>query len=92
MTDLNIIFTPSLAQHSLLFVPFGYKATFAQLIFFQWRLVLYILIINAQFHKGSLWGSGTFSRDGSGQPSALKLEIAQLHRKSFYDAVAEVQF
>lgn len=41
-------------------------------------------------HGGSPWGAGTFAgADGSRQPSAKELEIAQIQGKSFYETVAK---
>jgi len=42
---------------------------------------------------GSPWGAGTFaSPNGSRQPSALELEIAQIQGKTFYNTVSKVSF
>ena len=39
---------------------------------------------------GSPWGAGTFAgADGSRQPSALELEIAEIQGKNFYETVAK---
>jgi NAD(P)H dehydrogenase (quinone) len=39
---------------------------------------------------GSPWGAGTFaSADGSRQPTALELEIAEAQGKAFYEQVAK---
>jgi NAD(P)H dehydrogenase (quinone) len=42
---------------------------------------------------GSPWGAGTLAAtNGSRQPSALELEIAQIQGKSFYNTVSKVSF
>jgi NAD(P)H dehydrogenase (quinone) len=42
---------------------------------------------------GSPWGAGAFAAgDGSRQPSALELEVAQIQGKTFYETVAKVKF
>lgn len=42
---------------------------------------------------GSPWGAGTFAAsDGSRQPSALELEIANIQGKMFYNTVSKVKF
>ena len=42
---------------------------------------------------GSPWGAGTFaSPNGSRQPSALELEIAQIQGKAFWETVRKVKF
>lgn len=43
-----------------------------------------------EVHGGSAWGAGTFAGgDGSRQPSALELSVAQAQGKAFYEAVAK---
>jgi len=71
----------TLAHHGIVFVPFGYAKAFAQLTDLS------------EAHGGSPWGAGTFAgSDGSRQPSALELEIATIHGKSFYETVSKVKF
>ncbi|EIN05946.1 hypothetical protein PUNSTDRAFT_154771 [Punctularia strigosozonata HHB-11173 SS5] len=71
----------TLAHHGLIYVPLGYKYTFAQLTNLS------------EVHGGSPWGAGTFSGgDGSRQPTPLELEIAQIQGKTFYELVSKVQF
>ncbi|KZV94877.1 flavo protein WrbA [Exidia glandulosa HHB12029] len=66
------------AHHGLIFVPLGYKNSFAQLTNLS------------EVHGGSPWGAGTFAApDGSRSPSALELEIATIQGKTFYEAVAK---
>jgi len=51
-----------------------------------------ILIANVAI-AGSPWGAGTFAAtNGSRQPSALELEIAQIQGKTFYNTVSKVSF
>jgi len=71
----------TLTHHGFLYVPLGYKHTFAQLANLS------------EVHGGSPWGAGTFSSgDGSRMPSALELEIATLQGKAFYETVSKVNF
>ncbi|KNG46570.1 benzoquinone reductase [Stemphylium lycopersici] len=68
----------TLAHHGFIYVPLGYKTTFAQLSNLE------------EVHGGSAWGAGTFAGgDGSRQPSALELSVAQAQGKAFYEAVAK---
>ena len=42
---------------------------------------------------GSPWGAGTFAGgDGSRQPSALELEVAEIQGKTFWELVSKVKF
>ncbi|KAF2013296.1 benzoquinone reductase [Aaosphaeria arxii CBS 175.79] len=71
----------TLAHHGIIYVPLGYKNTFAQLANLT------------EIHGGSPWGAGTFAAgDGSRQPTALELEIAELQGKGFYSQVSKVSF
>ncbi|ODM24133.1 Minor allergen Alt a 7 [Aspergillus cristatus] len=71
----------TLAHHGFLYVPLGYKTTFAQ------------LSNMTEIHGGSAWGAGTFAgADGSRQPTPLELEIAEAQGKAFYEHVAKVNF
>ncbi|BCR84377.1 putative NADH-quinone oxidoreductase Pst2 [Aspergillus chevalieri] len=71
----------TLAHHGFLYVPLGYKTTFAQLSNLT------------EIHGGSAWGAGTFAgADGSRQPTPLELEIAEAQGKAFYEHVAKVNF
>ncbi|KAL1846222.1 flavodoxin-like fold protein [Paecilomyces lecythidis] len=68
----------TLAHHGFLYVPLGYKTAFAQLANLN------------EIHGGSAWGAGTFAgADGSRQPTALELEIAEIQGKSFYEHVSK---
>ncbi|KZP06998.1 benzoquinone reductase [Athelia psychrophila] len=71
----------TLAHHGIIYVPLGYKNNFAQLTNLT------------EVHGGSPWGAGAFAApDGSRQPSALELEIAEIQGKSFYETVSKVKF
>lgn len=73
-TALNTMST--LAHHGIVFVPLGYKFTFAQLTNLS------------EVHGSSPWGAGTFAgADGSRQPTALELEIANVQGREFYNVV-----
>ncbi|KAL8903317.1 MAG: hypothetical protein Q9207_004005 [Kuettlingeria erythrocarpa] len=66
----------TLVHHGMIFVPLGYKTTFAQLTNLN------------EVHGGSPWGAGTFAGpDGSRQPSPLEIEIATAQGKAFFEAV-----
>jgi len=68
----------TLAHHGFIYVPLGYKHTFAQLANLS------------EVHGGSPWGAGTFAgADGSRQPTPLELEIATAQGKAFYETVAK---
>ncbi|KAF1912399.1 minor allergen Alt a 7 [Ampelomyces quisqualis] len=68
----------TLVHHGFIFVPLGYKTTFAMLANLD------------QVHGGSPWGAGTFAAgDGSRQPTALELDIATAQGKAFYETVAK---
>ncbi|BDD54474.1 Minor allergen Alt a 7 [Monascus purpureus] len=71
----------TLAHHGFNFVPLGYKTAFGLLANLE------------EIHGGSPWGAGTFAgADGSRQPTALELELAENQGKSFYERVAKVNF
>ncbi|KAH8113533.1 1,4-benzoquinone reductase [Phellopilus nigrolimitatus] len=71
----------TLTHHGINYVPLGYKHTFAQLTNLS------------EVHAGSAWGAGTFAGgDGSRQPTALELEIANIQGKTFYETVEKVSF
>ncbi|KAJ6587501.1 flavoprotein-like protein [Mycena vulgaris] len=79
VTIQNTIST--LTHHGVIFVPLGYAHAFGQLTGLT------------EVHGGSPWGAGTFAAsDGSRQPTALELEIAQIHGKAFYGVVSKVKF
>lgn len=76
-TALNTIST--LAHHGMIFVPLGYKYAGAQLGNIK------------EVHGGSPWGCGTVTDgDGSRMPSALELEIAEIHGSSFAKKAAKI--
>ncbi|KAH7353923.1 quinone oxidoreductase [Plectosphaerella cucumerina] len=63
----------TLAHHGIIYVPFGYAKAFAQMSDLS------------EVHGGSPWGAGTFSAgDGSRQPSARELEVAEIQGAEFY--------
>ncbi|KAH9918720.1 1,4-benzoquinone reductase [Epithele typhae] len=71
----------TLAHHGIIFVPLGYGKAFAQLTNLE------------EVHGGSPWGAGTFSAgDGSRQPTALEMEIAEIQGKHFWETVSKVKF
>ncbi|KAF2836512.1 benzoquinone reductase [Patellaria atrata CBS 101060] len=71
----------TLAHHGFIYVPLGYKNTFA------------ILADVSEVRGGSPWGAGTFSAaDGSRQPSEKELELARIQGKCFYETVSKVNF
>ncbi|KAI1849183.1 hypothetical protein JX266_005144 [Neoarthrinium moseri] len=68
----------TLAHHGIIYVPFGYAKASAQLMNLN------------EVHGGSPWGAGTFAgADGSRQPSALELEIAEAQGAYFYSVAAK---
>ncbi|KAJ5339905.1 Flavodoxin/nitric oxide synthase [Penicillium brevicompactum] len=70
----------TLTHHGMIYVPLGYKTTFAQLSNLD------------EVHGGSAWGAGTFAgADGSRKPSPLELEIATAQGKAFYETVSKGQ-
>jgi NAD(P)H dehydrogenase (quinone) len=71
----------TLAHHGLIYVPLGYATTFP------------ILADLSEARGGSPWGAGTFSgADGSRQPSAKELDLAEKQGHAFYGAVSKVNF
>ncbi|KAF9776853.1 Minor allergen Alt a 7 [Fusarium sp. DS 682] len=75
-TASNAIST--LAHHGIIYVPFGYAKAFG------------ILTDLTEVRGGSAWGAGTFAGgDGSRQPSAKELELANLQGEYFYQIVAK---
>ncbi|KAJ5910215.1 hypothetical protein N7504_004858 [Penicillium tannophilum] len=71
----------TLAHHGFVYVPLGYKNVFP-------------LLANLdEVHGGSPWGAGTFAAgDGSRQPTALELEIAERQGNDFWTTVSKVNF
>ncbi|KAI0746609.1 flavoprotein-like protein [Daedaleopsis nitida] len=68
-------------HHGINFVPLGYGKAFTHLANLT------------EVHGGSPWGAGTFAGvDGSRQPSALELEVAEIQGKAFYETLAKVKF
>jgi len=68
----------TLTHHGIIYVPFGYAKAFAQMSDLS------------EVHGGSPWGAGTFSAgDGSRQPSAKELEIAEIQGEAFFQTVSK---
>ncbi|KAI0349775.1 flavoprotein WrbA [Trametes cingulata] len=68
-------------HHGMIFVPLGYNKAFGQLTNLS------------EVRGGSPWGAGTFAGgDGSRQPSALELEVAEIQGKHFWETVSKVKF
>ncbi|OJD29443.1 minor allergen alt a 7 [Diplodia corticola] len=71
----------TLTHHGIIYVPLGYKHTFA------------LLADLSEVRGGSPWGAGTFSAgDGSRQPTQKELQLAEAQGKAFYETVAKVSF
>lgn len=67
----------TLAHHGVIYVPLGYAKTFS------------LMADLSEVHGGGPWGAGTFAGvDGSRQPSARELDIAQAQGELFYQVVA----
>ncbi|ANB15094.1 Pst2p [Sugiyamaella lignohabitans] len=79
VTILNSLST--LAHHGIIYVPLGYKNTFALLTNLE------------EIHGGSAWGAGQFAGpDGSRQASKLELEVAEIQGKSFAEHLSKINF
>ncbi|KAF2146802.1 benzoquinone reductase [Aplosporella prunicola CBS 121167] len=80
--ESTVISTMStLVHHGMLFVPLGYKTTFA------------LMADLSEVRGGSAWGAGTFAApDGSRQPTKNELELAKKQGEGFYNTVARVNF
>lgn len=70
----------SWVHQGMLYVPLGYANAFGQ------------LMNTSEVRGGSPWGAGTFAGDGSRQPTALELELAEIQGKNFYETVSKVNF
>jgi len=71
-----ISFMSTIAHHGMVYVPLGYYKAVKQ------------LTALSEIRGGSAWGAGTIAGgDGSRQPSAIELEIAQIQGKSFAEFV-----
>jgi len=71
----------SWVHQGMIFVPLGYKNAFP------------LLADLSEVRGGSAFGAGSFAgADGSRQPSAKELELAQIQGKTFYETVASVSF
>ncbi|OJD21282.1 NAD(P)H:quinone oxidoreductase, type IV [Blastomyces percursus] len=77
----NIAAMSTLAHHGFIYVPLGYKT------------VMPILANLNEVRGGSAWGAGTFAGvDGSRQPSALEIQLAEEQGAQFYKTVSKVKF
>jgi NAD(P)H dehydrogenase (quinone) len=71
----------SWVHQGMIYVPLGYKNTFG------------LMTELNEVRGGSPWGAGTFAAgDGSRQPTAKELELAEAQGKTFYETVAKVSF
>ena len=65
----------------MIYVPLGYAKTFP------------LLADLSEVRGGSPWGAGTFSAgDGSRQPTAKELELAEAQGSGFWEHVSKVNF
>jgi NAD(P)H dehydrogenase (quinone) len=65
----------------MIYVPMGYAPNFG------------LMSELNEVRGGSSWGAGTFAAgDGSRQPSAKELELAETQGKAFYELVKKVNF
>lgn len=63
----------ALAHHGIIYVPLGYKHSFAQITNLE------------EVHGGSPWGAGTYAgADASRKPTKLELEMASIQGREFY--------
>ncbi|CAI1873996.1 hypothetical protein SEUBUCD646_0C00740 [Saccharomyces eubayanus] len=68
-----------LAHHGIIFLPLGYKNSFAELASIE------------EVHGGSPWGAGTLAGpDGSRTASPLELRIAEIQGKTFYETTRKL--
>lgn len=71
----------SWVHQGMIFVPLGYANAFG------------LLSELNEVRGGSPWGAGTFSAgDGSRQPTAKELELAEIQGKTFWQTVSKVNF
>ena len=71
----------SWVHQGMVYVPLGYATAFP------------LLADLSEVRGGTPWGAGTFaSGDGSRQPTAKELELAQIQGKEFYKQVSKVSF
>jgi NAD(P)H dehydrogenase (quinone) len=69
------------AHHGIIYVPFGYAKAFPDMSDLS------------EVHGGTPWGAGTFAGgDGSRQPSARELKIAEIQGEEFYKTISKVNF
>jgi NAD(P)H dehydrogenase (quinone) len=68
----------TLAHHGIIYVPLGYAKAFG------------LMTELDEARGGSPWGAGTFAGgDGSRQPSAKELKLAEIQGTGFYETVAK---
>jgi len=68
----------TLAHHGIIYVPLGYAKAFG------------LMTELDEARGGSPWGAGTFAGgDGSRQPSAKELKLAEIQGTAFYETVAK---
>ena len=73
-----LTFLTTLAHHGIIYIPLGYKHTFAQLSNLS------------EVHGGSAYGAGTVTAgDGSRFPSPLELEVAQIQGRTFVEKASK---
>lgn len=66
----------TLAHHGIIYVPFGYAKGF------------HLMADLNEVHGGGPWGAGTFAgADGSRQPTARELELAEIQGENFAKTV-----
>lgn len=65
----------TLAHHGIIYVPLGYAKAFSQ------------ITDMSEIHGGSPWGAGTFSGNGTRQPTTKELAIATIQGETFYQVV-----
>lgn len=71
----------SWVHQGMVYVPLGYARTFP------------LLAELNEVRGGSPWGAGTFAAaDGSRQPTAKELELAEAQGKAFWEIVGKVNF
>lgn len=92
----------TLSHHGFLYVPLGYKTAFAQLANLEeihggsaWGAGTFAVCYSFLCERIvwiNLLTSCEQGADGSRQPTALELQIAEIQGKSFYDHVSKVNF
>ncbi|KUL89100.1 hypothetical protein ZTR_06059 [Talaromyces verruculosus] len=89
---LTKMYAPPKSEHPIA-TPETLKDYDAVLFGISTRFVFPLLSNLDEIHGGSPWGAGTFaSADGSRQPTALELSIAEEQGKAFYQTVSKFVF